>query len=141
MPRSRLRVGAGRALAERTLTDGYAWKKFQRICDAQGGMRTPPTARLTHPIVATHSGRVTDSWDRRLLNVYIYQFFCEDAISIKRFPMSGLTEYFIPEVGDKTHYMNYIDKLPKNEDPSAFGQHANSDRQAVTTANAVMGRP
>ena len=76
---------------------------------------------------ANYGGRVTDSWDRRLLNVYIYQFFCEDAISIKRFPMSGLTEYFIPEVGDKTHYMNYIDKLPKNEDPSAFGQHANAE--------------
>ncbi|MBU0823232.1 MAG: thymidine phosphorylase, partial [Alphaproteobacteria bacterium] len=59
-------AGAGRALAERTLTDGYAWKKFQRICDAQGGMRTPPTARLTHPIVATHSGRVTHIDNRRI---------------------------------------------------------------------------
>src|SRR3546814_569875 len=39
-------AGTGRALAEQTLADGSAWKKFQRICDAQGGMRTPPTARL-----------------------------------------------------------------------------------------------
>src|SRR3546814_4211241 len=41
-------AGTRRALAEQTLADGSAWKKFQRICDAQGGMRTPPTARLTH---------------------------------------------------------------------------------------------
>ena len=39
--------------------DGSAWDRFQRICQAQGGMRTPPTARLTHPILAAHSGRVT----------------------------------------------------------------------------------
>lgn len=59
-------AGTGRALAEQTLADGSAWKKFQRICDAQGGMRTPPTARLTHPIVASHSGRVTHIDNRRI---------------------------------------------------------------------------
>src|SRR3546814_13536001 len=40
--------------------------RSQRICDAQGGMRTPPTARLTHPIVASHSGRVTHIANRRI---------------------------------------------------------------------------
>ncbi|WP_082796857.1 thymidine phosphorylase family protein [Sphingopyxis granuli] len=59
-------AGTGRALAEQTLADGSAWKKFQRICEAQGGMRTPPTARLTHPIMATHSGRVTHIDNRRI---------------------------------------------------------------------------
>src|SRR3546814_13717886 len=29
-------------------------------------MRTPPTARLTHPIVASHSGRVTHIDNRRI---------------------------------------------------------------------------
>ena len=58
--------GEGRELAVRTLADGSAWQKFQRICHAQGGMRTPPTARLTHPIVATHSGRVTHIDNRRI---------------------------------------------------------------------------
>src|SRR3546814_17842714 len=59
-------AGTGRALAEQTLADGSAWKKFQRICDAQGGMRTPPTARLTHPIVASTSARVTHIDNRRI---------------------------------------------------------------------------
>lgn len=58
--------GEGRELADRTLANGSAWQKFQRICHAQGGMRTPPTARLTHPIVATHSGRVTHIDNRRI---------------------------------------------------------------------------
>ncbi|WP_167302659.1 thymidine phosphorylase [Sphingobium vermicomposti] len=58
--------GEGRELAMRTLADGSAWKKFQRICHAQGGMRTPPIAPLTHPIVATHSGRVTHIDNRRI---------------------------------------------------------------------------
>src|SRR3546814_17972097 len=40
--------------------------RSQRICDAQGGMRTPPTARLTHPIGASHSGRVTHIDNRRI---------------------------------------------------------------------------
>src|SRR3546814_3001139 len=65
-------AGTGRALAEQTLADGSGWQQFQRICDAQGGMRSPPTARLTHPIVASHSGRVThidNRWIARLANL------------------------------------------------------------------------
>ena len=58
--------GQGRARAELTLADGSAWDRFQRICQAQGGMRTPPTARLTHPILAAHSGRVTHIDNRRI---------------------------------------------------------------------------
>ena len=87
-----------------------------------------PFAALRYLIAeANYGGRVTDSWDRRLLNVYISQFFCEDAISIKRFPVSELAEYYIPENGDKTHYMQYIDKLPKSDAPMAFGQHSNAE--------------
>ena len=31
------------------LDDGRAWAKFQRICEAQGGMRVPPTVAPTTP--------------------------------------------------------------------------------------------
>jgi thymidine phosphorylase len=51
-------IGEGFALAEATLADGRAWSKFQRICDAQGGLRTPPRAALVRPVVATRSGRI-----------------------------------------------------------------------------------
>jgi thymidine phosphorylase len=39
-------------LAQQTLGDGRAWTKFQRICEAQGGMRRPTTAAHKHPILA-----------------------------------------------------------------------------------------
>ena len=50
--------GQGIPLAEATLVDGRAWAKFERICEAQGGLRKPPRAPLVQPIVATRSGRI-----------------------------------------------------------------------------------
>ena len=38
--------GSGFARALATLESGRAWAKFERICEAQGGMRVPPTARF-----------------------------------------------------------------------------------------------
>lgn len=61
-----VRAGAGLALARAILDDGRAWSKFQRICEAQGGMREPPRARLTVPVLATRAGRVTEIDNRRL---------------------------------------------------------------------------
>lgn len=59
-------AGEGRELAEQTLSSGLAWRKFQRICAAQGGMRVPPRAALVHDIFATRSGRVTHIDNRRV---------------------------------------------------------------------------
>jgi thymidine phosphorylase len=47
--------GGGASLAAQTLRDGRAWQKFQRICEAQGGMRTPPHARQRRPLPAPAS--------------------------------------------------------------------------------------
>ena len=58
--------GQGDAMANAVLADGKAWRKFQAICEAQGGMRVPPRARHTHPIVAERTGRVA-TIDNRLL--------------------------------------------------------------------------
>jgi thymidine phosphorylase len=58
--------GAGLHLARSILDDGRAWAKFQRICAAQGGMREPPRARLTVPVLATRAGRVAEIDNRRL---------------------------------------------------------------------------
>jgi thymidine phosphorylase len=57
-------VGRGEILAAQTLDSGRAWLKFQRICEAQGGMRTPPSSSHRQPIVAQHSGRM-DAIDNR----------------------------------------------------------------------------
>ena len=58
--------GEGLALALDTLADGRAWKKFEAICEAQGGLRTPPKASQVHPLVASRSGRVVHVNNRKL---------------------------------------------------------------------------
>jgi len=61
--------GSGVELARSVLENGSAWNKFQAICEAQGGMRTPPRAAHTHVIVANHRGRVGAIDNRRLSRV------------------------------------------------------------------------
>jgi thymidine phosphorylase len=60
------KAGAGVVLAETALADGRAWTKFQRICEAQGGMRTPPTAAVQTPLAAHRSGRVVHINNRQI---------------------------------------------------------------------------
>jgi thymidine phosphorylase len=59
-------AGAGLALARAALEDGRAWRKFQAICEAQGGMRVPPQARHRHIALATNAGKVAGFDNRRL---------------------------------------------------------------------------
>jgi thymidine phosphorylase len=59
-------VGGSEAVATRVLDSGHAWEKFQRICEAQGGMRVPPTARQHQPILAERAGRVQAIDNRRI---------------------------------------------------------------------------
>ena len=48
---------------------------------------------------ANYGGRVTDELDRRVLNSYLNQFYCEDALTIPNYPLSPLPMYYIPEHG------------------------------------------
>jgi len=59
-------AGNGFGLASAVLDDGRAWEKFQRICEAQGGLRTPPIPAHFYPVVAETPGRVTAIDNRRL---------------------------------------------------------------------------
>ncbi len=58
--------GRGRALAMETLESGAAWRKFKAICEAQGGLRTPPGAACREVIPAPMTGCVTHFDNRRL---------------------------------------------------------------------------
>ena len=58
--------GAGADLARTTLANGQAWNKFQVICEAQGGMRTPPNSVHWQPILAGRSGHVITIDNRQL---------------------------------------------------------------------------
>ncbi|MFN3727539.1 MAG: thymidine phosphorylase family protein [Allosphingosinicella sp.] len=58
--------GEGITAALAILADGRAWKKFQAICEAQGGMRTPPKAPHVHPLTAPRAGRIVHINNRKL---------------------------------------------------------------------------
>jgi len=62
----RLPAGQGLARAAQTLDSGVAWRKFEAICTAQGGMREPGRAPFMHPVAARHGGRLTAMDNRRL---------------------------------------------------------------------------
>jgi thymidine phosphorylase len=58
--------GTGAALAQTVLDDGRAWAKFQRICEAQGGMRDLPVSSHRKVITANSSGTVAAIDSRRI---------------------------------------------------------------------------
>lgn len=63
------RIGTGESCAEAVLKDGSAWTKFQAICEAQGGMRVPPSAGFRRDIVAKTPGRIVSIDNRRIAKV------------------------------------------------------------------------
>ncbi len=61
--------GEGERMAEQALADGRAWSKFQAICNAQGGQREPPLAKLRQEMNAASEGEVVSIDNRRLARV------------------------------------------------------------------------
>ncbi|MEQ1759680.1 MAG: thymidine phosphorylase family protein [Vicinamibacterales bacterium] len=59
-------TGHGTSRARALLADGHAWRKLQAICEAQGGMRTPPASTQQFELTASASGAVTEFDCRRL---------------------------------------------------------------------------
>lgn len=60
---------AARAMAAQSLADGAAWRKFQEICEAQGGMRSPGRAAQQYPVASPCDGTVCAIDNRRLSRV------------------------------------------------------------------------
>ncbi|HAU1639079.1 TPA: thymidine phosphorylase family protein [Legionella pneumophila] len=61
--------GSGQSIAKQLLDSGEAFKKFQAICEAQGGMRELTVARFTHPMVAEKAGKVSLIDNRMLAKI------------------------------------------------------------------------
>ena len=62
-------ANGGFALATAVLEDGRAWKKFQEICEAQGGLRDPPVAPFRQPVPSPRTGTVIAIDNRRLARI------------------------------------------------------------------------
>jgi thymidine phosphorylase len=61
--------GKGVDLATQLLESGSALTKFLAICEAQGGFKEPQMASLTHDIIATQPGIVTEIDNRNLAKI------------------------------------------------------------------------
>ncbi|MBU1927118.1 MAG: thymidine phosphorylase family protein [Gammaproteobacteria bacterium] len=57
---------SGFALAKDILVSGKAWKKFQDICEAQGGMREVPVAQYKREYLSRHTGKIS-AIDNRMI--------------------------------------------------------------------------
>ncbi len=58
--------GRGEKTAAEVLVGGRAWRKFEAICRAQGGLREPPLAPYQHVHKASRAGRIGSMDNRRL---------------------------------------------------------------------------
>ncbi|HJQ57745.1 MAG TPA: thymidine phosphorylase family protein [Vineibacter sp.] len=62
-------LNAGADAAAQLIADGAALRKFEAICDAQGGMRVPPRAAHTYPVLSDRRGRLAAINNRLLARI------------------------------------------------------------------------
>lgn len=87
---------------------------------------------------ANYGGRITDDWDRRLVNVYISEFISDECVSSEKFMLSDLPDYFVGKEGDLKSYKDLVKNMPQADHPLAFGQHSNSDMAASIEDAATL---
>ncbi|GCC21537.1 hypothetical protein chiPu_0020009 [Chiloscyllium punctatum] len=71
-----------------------------------------------------YGGRVTDDYDKRLLNCFCKVWFSEKMFDSK---FSFYTDYIIPICASVESYLEYIQTLPAVDTPQVFGLHPNAD--------------
>lgn len=74
-----------------------------------------------------YGGRVTDDKDRLLLSTILSTCYCKELVSLgPAYSFSASGVYHSPEDGPRDNYLTYIDGLPIQQAPEAFGLHANA---------------
>ncbi|XP_038654873.1 dynein heavy chain 8, axonemal-like isoform X2 [Scyliorhinus canicula] len=71
-----------------------------------------------------YGGRVTDDYDKRLLNCFCKVWFSEKTFDPK---FNFYIDYIIPICATVENYLEYIQTLPAVDTPQVFGLHPNAD--------------
>jgi dynein heavy chain len=86
---------------------------------------------------AMYGGRVTDSFDRRVLITYLDEYmgdFLFDDCQPFFFSRAGGVDYCIPEWGPLENYTQAVEMLPIDQSPQVFGLHPNAEIRYNTNA-------
>jgi dynein heavy chain len=79
-----------------------------------------------------YGGRVTDDYDRRVMNTYLKEFFGDFIFDTnqKFFFSTAEFDYVIPyEAENMEQFEQEIDKIPLFTSPGVFGLHSNAEIQ------------
>lgn len=71
-----------------------------------------------------YGGRVTDDYDRRLLNSLTQYYFTDNVFSEQYNFYQG---YEVMKFNKLSNYLSAIDELPLKDPPQACGLHSNTD--------------
>ena len=83
-----------------------------------------------------YGGRVTDDWDRRILNTYLEEFLGEFIFdqNQKFYFSRSDCDYTIPDADSMETYMLAIDEIPLFTSPGVFGLHSNAEISYFTNS-------
>ncbi|GLV39946.1 Dynein heavy chain at 36C [Carabus blaptoides fortunei] len=74
-----------------------------------------------------YGGRVTDDWDRRCLMNLLDDYYNIEVVNDEHVYDSAGCYYQLPSDKTLSEYLDYIRRLPINDDPDLFGLHFNAD--------------
>lgn len=78
---------------------------------------------------AMYGGRVTDNYDRRILNTYLEEYMGDFLFdeNVKFYFSRSAYDYDFMQEGNVSQYMSHIQQLPINQSPAVFGLHPNAE--------------
>nr|XP_031841739.1 dynein heavy chain 10, axonemal [Nomia melanderi] len=88
-----------------------------------------------------YGGRVIDSYDRRVSQTYMDEYFGDflfDTFQPFHFYHNEHVDYVIPSEGDRDDYLKFIEELPLVNTPEVFGLHPNAEIGHFTQAVKEM---